>query len=78
MVRKNLWIQKAKPKKGALSRQLGIPIKDNIPNTLLFQIQHSPVGSVIVNRYKGKKTIKVTPLLKKRVNLAITLKSLRS
>lgn len=75
MPRKNLWIQKAKPKKGALSKQLGIPESDNIPFSLLLLIKQSPIGTVIHNpTQKGKKRIKVTRLLKRRVNLALIFK----
>ncbi len=78
MARKNLWIQQANPKKGALSRQLGISLEENIPTALLLQIKHSPIGTTLYNQYKGKPFIRVTRLLKKRVVLAITLKDLRS
>ncbi len=75
MSAKNRWIQKAKPKKGMLSRQLGIPPDDNIPFTLLSLIKQSPIGTIIHNpTMKGKKVIKVTKLLKKRATLALTLK----
>ena len=74
--RKSRWIQRAIRKPGALSRQLGIAIKENIPMTLLRRIKQTPVGKVISNpTKKGKKRIKVTGLLKRRVNLAITLKT---
>ena len=76
--RRRYWIQSAIKKKGALSRQLGIPIQKNIPFTLLEKIRHAKIGSTITNPTKtGKRRIKVTRLLKKRAVLALTLKRLR-
>jgi len=70
------WIQKAGIRKGALSRQLGIPEEENIPITLLRKIQYAEIGDTIQNPTKsGKRTIKVTRLLKRRAVLAVTLKS---
>ena len=77
---KRYWIQKAiKPnRKGALSRQLGIPIDENIPMTLLRKIKNTSIGNTIVNPTKtGKKHITVTPLLKKRAVLAYNLKKIK-
>lgn len=72
---KSLWIQSAKPKKGALSRQLGIPEKENIPITLLNKIIAADPGKTIRNPTKtGKRIIKVTRLLAKRANMARNLK----
>lgn len=74
------WIQKAiKPnKKGALSRQLGIPISENIPITLLAKIKNTPIGDTIMNpTKKGKRRITVTPLLKKRAVMAYNLKMIK-
>ena len=74
MVKKK-FIQKIKIKKGALSRQLGIPIKDNIPMTLLNKIIKAKAGDTIKNPTKsGKRRIKVTRLLERRSILARTLK----
>ena len=76
--RKKFWIQKAIKKKGALSRQLGIPKSDTIPITLLRAIVKAPIGKTIRNpTKKGKRTIKVTRLLKRRAVLALTLRRLR-
>jgi len=75
-----LWIQSAirKSRKGALSRQLGIPEKENIPVTLLRKIVNAAIGDTIWNpTMKGKRWIKVTKLLKRRANLALTLKRMR-
>ena len=76
MVKK--WMRKVAIRKGTLSRQLGIPIEDNIPITLLRAIQNAKIGSTIKNPTKtGKAHIKVTRLLKRRAVLAITLKQTR-
>ena len=72
------WMHKVAIKKGTLSRQLGIPIEDNIPITLLKAIQNAKIGTTIKNPTKaGKASIKVTRLLKKRAVFAITLKQTR-
>lgn len=72
---KKYWIQSANLKEGALSKQLGIPIKENIPVTLLKKIKRAEIGTIITNPTKmGKQEILVTTLLKKRVSLALTLK----
>jgi len=77
-MRKKKWIQSAVGKKGALSRQLGIPERENIPFTLLEKIARAEIGRTILNpTKKGKRRIKVTRLLKKRAVLALTLKRLR-
>jgi len=74
---KKKWIPRDL-KKGALSRQLGIPEEEKIPMTLLNRIAEAPIGSTIRNPTKtGKKVIKVTHLLKKRAVLARTLKKIR-
>ena len=61
-------------KKGALSRQLGIPIEKDIPKSLLRKLSKMKIGDTM--NYKGK-DIKITRLLKQRVSLAITLKGMR-
>lgn len=63
-----------KIKEGSLSKQLGIPVKDNIPMMLLKRLVKVENGKKFM--LKGKER-KMTPLLKKRVSLAITLKSLK-
>lgn len=71
------WIQKANIKEGSLSRQLGIPERENIPKELLIKIKNAKTGTHIENpTKKGHKTIPVTKKLKKRANLALTLKEL--
>ena len=62
------FIQRANLKKGALSRQLGVPIKKNIPITLLNKIIKAKAGDTIRNPTSvGKRRIKVTRLLERRV-----------
>lgn len=74
----DLFIKKANLKKGSLSRQLGIPVKKNIPVTLLNKILRTKVGQKINNPTQaGKRVINVTPLLKKRSSLARTLKNFK-
>jgi len=78
MTHKKYWIKEAVGKEGTLSRQLQIPIKDNIPFTLLEKIKTTPIGKTITNpTTKGKKRIKVTKLLKQRAVLALNLKRIR-
>lgn len=73
------FIQKSKLKKGALSRQLGIPIKKNIPTTLLDRIISAKIGNTIINpTQSGNDKFKITRLLKRRAILARTLKNFRS
>ena len=79
MARKVKWIQQAvkKSKKGALSRQLGIPEEKNIPATLLNRIKAAEIGETVRNPCEtGKQHVKVTRLLKKRAVLASTLKKI--
>lgn len=72
------WIQKAKMKKGALSKELKIPIKENIPKTLLTKIVDAETGDKIKNPTKtGKKQIEVTTKLQRQANLAKTLKKFK-
>jgi hypothetical protein len=56
MTKKRKWIQRAVQKRGALSRQLGIPEEKNIPITLLEKIKKAKIGSTIRNpTEQGKK-----------------------
>lgn len=74
------WIQNAlkKGKKGALSRQLGIPQKENIPFTLLRKIKDAEIGDKIHNPTgRGKRWITVTRLMKRRAVCALNLKEIR-
>lgn len=72
------WIQKTGLKKGALSRQLRIPVRENIPKSLLNKIISAKPGQTIKNPTKtGIKKIKVTRLLERRAILARNLKNIR-
>ncbi len=76
MVKK--FIRKAIKKPGSLSRQLGIPIKEDIPKTLLDKIIDAKAGDRIRNPTKvGNRTIKVTRLLERRAIFARTLKGFK-
>ena len=63
-------------KKGALRKQLRVPENENIDDALLRRIVRGKAGGELHNPYTKSK-IKNTPLLKKRANLALTLKKLR-
>lgn len=68
-------IQKAVKHPGTLSRQLKIPVKENIPFTLLEKIKSAKIGDTIKNPAKrGMSRIKVTRLLKRRAVMALNLK----
>jgi hypothetical protein len=73
MVEKKKWIQKADPKKGSLSKQLGIPEKDRIPIAALEKITKAEKGSKVKI---GSKVVTVTPLLKHRAQFALNVKRL--
>lgn len=74
----NKFIKKIGIKKGALSRQLGIPIKRKIPIILLNRIISARAGQTIKNPSKtGRRFIKVTRLLERRAILARNLKNFR-
>lgn len=68
------WIQKTKMKKGSLSRQLGVPVKENIPVGVLNKVVKAKVGTKVMVP-KGKVT--VTKLMKRRAVFAKTLKGLK-
>lgn len=72
------FIRMAIKKPGALSRQLGIPIEENIPFSLLNAIIAAKAGDIIKNPTKmGKRRIKVTRLIERRSILARTIKRLQ-
>jgi len=76
MAKKEKWIQKVvKPnERGLLHKQLGISTKERIPKTLVQKIVKTPIGKKIQNPTKtGKRTIKVTRLLKQRANFALNV-----
>jgi hypothetical protein len=72
MVKK--WIQKTGIKKGALSKQIGVPIEKNIPMKVLNKITSTEVGRTVTVP-KGK--VKVTLLLKRRAVMAKNLKKIK-
>lgn len=61
------WIQKAKPKPGALHRQLGYPKDKSLPEGLLQEIKEANLGTSVRGHL-------VTSLLKHRVNFALNVK----
>jgi hypothetical protein len=67
------WIQESDIKKGALKSMLGYKEDETIPKGVLDEIIREKVGSEI--EVKGIKH-KITKLMKKRANLANTLKKL--
>lgn len=69
------FLQKINLKKGALSKELGIPEDENIPCKLLYKLNAASSGDNVKNPTNvGKLEIYVTKKMKKRVNLALTLK----
>ena len=59
-MRRRHWIGKAIKRPGALSRQLGIPVRENIPRRLLGAIRRAKVGTTLKNpTTKGRRVIKV-------------------
>ncbi|NDF16675.1 MAG: hypothetical protein EB079_01725 [Verrucomicrobia bacterium] len=70
----NDWIKETKMKKGALHRQLGYDMDEKIPDGILKKIVNGEVGTKI--KVKGEEKT-ITALMKKRANLAKTLKSLK-
>jgi hypothetical protein len=65
------WVKRARPKKGALHRQLHFPVNQPIPYDLLTTIVKASIGDTIVLKINGReREIPVTPLLKKRANFA--------
>lgn len=70
----NDWIKETKMKKGALHRQLGYDMDEKIPDGILKRIVDGEVGTKI--KVKGEEKT-ITALMKKRANLAKTLKSLK-
>lgn len=68
------WIKETKMKKGALHKQLGYKEDENIPDGIIKKIVDSEVGSKL--KIKGEEET-ITALMKKRANLAKTLKKLK-
>jgi hypothetical protein len=67
------WIQEAIKKPGALREQLGYKKGEKIPTWVLEEIAKKEIGEFA----KVDGIVKVTPLLKKRAVLALTLRRLR-
>lgn len=71
------WIQATGLKRGALSRQLGIAEKEDIPKTLLDAIIRAKAGQRISNPTKvGRPCLKVTRLMERRAIMARNLKEI--
>lgn len=79
------WIRKALKNHvpGATHRHLRLPESKTLPYALLLQIKYSPIGTDIRYVYRSKtfdklihRTYTVTPLLKKRAVLAVTLRGM--
>lgn len=68
------WIQRTKIKKGALSKQIGVPVSKNIPIKVLNKIVKADIGTKVTVP-KGRVT--VTRLMKRRAVMARTLKSIK-
>ena len=69
------WISGAVKKPGALHRQLGIPQETKIPTTLLRTILAADTGDVVKNPTRtGQRRYRVTTLLQRRANPALTLR----
>jgi len=76
MVKK--WIQQARRgmKKGSLHKALKIPMDTKIPTTLLTRIRSAPINAVVKNPTRvGKRRVKATGCLKKKVNFALNVRS---
>jgi len=72
---KEKWMQEAldHKTKGALHRQLEIPVNERIPKTLMEKIVKTPIGQRIRNPTQiGKRRILVTRKLKQRAVPALT------
>ena len=74
MQEKKEWIQDTEMKKGALHKQLGYDEEEKIPAGVLKKIVDGEVGSKLT--IKGEEKT-ITALMKKRANLAKTLKKLK-
>jgi hypothetical protein len=62
-------------KKGSLHKALKIPASKRIPTTLLTRIHDARQNSIVKNPTKtGKRRIKATGCLKKKVNFALNVR----
>jgi hypothetical protein len=68
------WIQETKMKKGALHKQLGYEEDETIPAGIIKKIVDGEEGSKV--KIKGEEHT-ITALMKKRANMAKTLKELK-
>lgn len=68
------WIQKAVGKEGSLHKQMGVPEGEKIPKGHMSKVMNAEMGEKVM---LGKKNVRVTGLLKKRVALAQTLKKMK-
>jgi hypothetical protein len=76
LVKQQKWIKGVvQPhEKGRFHRQLGIPVKQRIPKTLVKKLVRTPIGNTVRNPTKtGKRRIKVTRLVKQRANFALNV-----
>lgn len=70
------WIKGVvKPEeKGLFHKQLGIPAEERIPKTLVQKIVRTPIGEKVRNPTKtGRRSMKVTRLMKQRANFALNV-----
>lgn len=74
MQEKKEWIQDTEMKKGALHKQLGYDEDEDIPAGVIKKIVDGEVGSKV--KVKGEEKT-ITALMKKRANLAKTLKKMK-
>jgi len=65
----NYWIQNAHLKKGTLHHQLGYGLHEKIPKGVLGEVMHAKLGEHVHGHT-------VTPLMKKRANMALNLEHL--
>jgi hypothetical protein len=74
----NKFVQKAHLIKGALHRQLGIPLKQPIPVELEIAILDTPMNSRLKNPTMiGKRSMTVTPLLWHRTQMAYNMRGFK-
>lgn len=74
---RDLWIRTAVKNPGALHRQLGVDSDERIPVTFMRSIRGAKIGETVKNPTEiGVRKIRVTPTLKRRVVLALTLREL--
>ena len=73
------WIQKVIWHPGTLHKELEISKSKKIPSKLINKIVSAEIGKIITNpTTTGKKKIKVTRLLKRRVSLLRNLENIHN